>query len=253
VRPVKLIPLFLIAVPVQLAFLGTHLVLALWYPQQKFWLDALPLLYLGATYLQWLFWAFVISFRNDNCRVPIIMHVPHLLSFLPLIRHVMLAAEHHPSSTASLTIAWIHCVATHSFSLVAAWLWQLRGRFSEDEGFPAFRRNLMPFALYTLAALTMIALYAGADFRFARTDTPLAVGLIQLVLSMAVTLVLIYREPGSLRPLAIFAALVFSLTNGLLLFDSATGDFGPELALAASSFTQIFTLYVILLFNRSRA
>ncbi|MBX3722500.1 MAG: hypothetical protein KF713_11730 [Turneriella sp.] len=250
--------LFLASMPLQIGALAGHLILTFAYPKQIFLREALPLIYLGATYLQWLAVAVFISLRTKVCRVPFLMHVPHLLSFLPLLRHVMLAAERTPADTGSLTLAWVHAVVTHSFSLVAAWLWQVRRQY-DAHGADLLRKEIIPLSLYVLAALTTILLYAGLDFSFAANSSPLAVGIIQLLLNTAVTVVLLYREHGALKPLAVIAALFFSLVNGLLLFDRVSGGFnrdmplGVEVALAATSFTQIFSLFVFLIFSRRDA
>jgi len=249
VIPIKLVYLVLAAVPLQLGFLACHFLLIFYFPVSPLVREELPLLYLAATYLQWLFVAFVISKRTKVCRVPILMHLPHLLSFLPLLRHIILAANRTPSDISSLSLAWVHSVATHSFSLVATWLWQQRKLFSAS-AVDLLRQEFVPLALYALAALTTIVLYAGLDWSFARTPLPLAVGIIQMLLNIAVTGVLLYRDRGSLKIFAIIAAVVFSLANGLLLFDHAQGDIGVELALAATSFTQIFSLFVFMLHSK---
>lgn len=250
--------LFFAALPLQIAGFAGHLVVTYAFPKQVFLREALPLIYLGATYLQWLAVAFFISWRTKICRVPFLMHVPHLLSFLPLLRHVMLAADRTPADAGSLTLAWVHAVVTHSFSLVAAWLWQVRRQY-DAHGTDLLRKEIIPLALYVLAALTTILLYAGLDFSFAANSSPLAVGIIQLLLNTAVTAVLLYREHGALKPLAVIAAVFFSVVNGLLLFDRVSGSFnrdmplGVEVALAATSFTQIFSLFVFLIFSRREA
>ncbi len=266
----KLPILFIAALPLQIGALAAHLVLVYFLPKQVFLREALPLAYLGATYLQWLGFSIFISLRTKVCRVPFLMHIPHLLSFLPLLRHVMLAAERTPADTDSLTLAWVHSVATHSFSLVAAWLWQVRRQY-DAHGRDLLRKEAIPLSLYSLAALTIIALYAGLDFSFAANTSPLAVGVIQLLLNIAVTGVLLYREQGTgmfpgrrshggrnvdrgaLKPLAVIAAIAFSLVNAMLLFDKGRADIGVEAALAATSFTQIFSLFVFLLFSRHAA
>jgi hypothetical protein len=245
----KLPILFIAALPLQIGALIAHLVLVYFFPKQVFLREALPLAYLGATYFQWLGFSVFISWRTKVCRVPFLMHIPHLLSFLPLLRHVMLAAERTPADTDSLTLAWLHSVATHSFSLVAAWLWQVRRQY-DAHGRDLLRKEALPLSLYSLAALTIILLYAGLDFSFAANSSPLAVGVIQLLLNIAVTGVLLYREHGALKPLAVVAALVFSVVNGVLLFDKGRADIGVEAALAATSFTQIFSLFVFLIFSR---
>lgn len=247
--PIKLSSLLFAALPLQFGFLAGHFLLVFYFPVSPLLREELPLLYLAATYLQWLCVAFIISKRTKICRVPILMHLPHLLSFLPLLRHIILAANRTPSDIGSLSLAWVHSVATHSFSLVATWLWQQR-KFFATSAADLLRQEFVPLALYALAALTTIALYAGLDWSFARTPLPLAVGIIQLLLNIAVTGVLLYRDRGSLKVFAITAAVIFSLANGLLLFDHAQGDIGVELALAATSFTQIFSLFVFMLHSK---
>lgn len=260
--------LFLAALPLQIGAFAAHLVVLNFYPKAALVRDALPLAYLGATYLQWLGVAIFISLKTKVCRVPFVMHLPHFLSFLPLLRHVMLASERHPSDDMSLTLAWLHSVATHSFSLVAAWLWQVRRQYDAHEG-DLLRREAIPLSFYGLSVLTTLSLYAGLDFSFAATNSPWAVGAIQLLLNLSVTGVLLYREqgpwmahgrrghggpggdPGGLKPLAVIAAVVFSLVNAALLFDRGAGDIGVEVALTATSFTQIFSLFVFLIFSRS--
>ena len=160
----------------------------------------------------------------------------------------MLTSNRIPTDPASLTLAWAHAVATHSFSLVAAWLWQVRRQEDAHEQ-ELFRKDFVPLALYVICALTTILLYAGGDFSFAKATTPYAVGAIQLLLNIGITVVLLHREHGGLKPLAVVAAIVFSLANAALLFDKTPGDIGVELALAATSFTQIFSLFVFLMFS----
>ena len=242
--------LLIAALPLQLGAFAAHLVLINFYPKAALLKDALPLVYLGATYLQWLGIAIFISLRTKVCRVPFMMHIPHLLSFLPLLRHVMLAADRTPADAQSLTLAWLHSVATHSFSLVAAWLWQAR-RIRHGHAGDLLRKEAIPLSLYSLSVLTTIVLYAGLDFSFAATNSPWAVGAIQLLFNFAVTGVLLYREHGGLKPLAVIAAIVFSLVNAALLFDRGRADIGVEAALAATSFTQIFSLFVFLIFSRN--
>lgn len=245
--PIKLPLLFAAAIPLQLAFLGAHLALSLYFPQKRFEREALPLIYLAATYAQWLLFSFFISWRTKKYRVPIIMHLPHLLSFLPLIRHVMIAADRIETEPTGLLLAWVHAVATHIFSLVAAWLWQMRRAFEEDL---TEKRDLIPIAIYALMAFTTIVIYGGLDMSFAAVNVPLAVGLIQLLLNVAVTGLLLLRETSRITALTLIPAVIFSLVNGSLLFDRARAEMGVELALAGSSFTQIFTLYVFLHFSR---
>lgn len=259
---------FAAAVPLQVAFLCAHLVLVFFYPKQQFLLEALPVAYLAFTYIQWLSVAALISFAGKNYPIPILMHLPHLLSFFPLIRHILLTSNRIATDQTSLTLAWTHAVATHSFSLVAAWLWQVR-RGPEDLVAPGsrdtagaswrewaadagqlFRKDFIPLTLYAICALTTILLYAGGDFSFAKATTPYAVGAIQLLLNLGITVVLLHREHGGLKPLATLAAVIFSVANAALLFDKTPGDIGVELALAATSFTQIFSLFVFLMFSR---
>lgn len=264
VIPIRLPFLLAAAVPVQLAFLAAHLVLVFYFPQKRFQREVLPLVYLTATYLQWLLFSFWISWRTKRrYPVPLLMHLPHLLSFLPLVRHVMIAASggvgaaHDVSLGAnraeidatSLMLAWLHAVASHSFSLVAAWLWQMRSAFDVDR---AERRDLLPIIIYGISAITTILIYAGLDLSFAANSAPLAVGLIQLLLSLSVTGLLVLRESKRITALTLIPALVFSLVNGALLFDTARAEIGVEIALAGASFTQIFTLYVFLHYSRDR-
>lgn len=242
--------LFLAALPLQLGAFAAHLVILNFYPKAALLRDALPLAYLGVTYLQWLGLAIFISLKTKVCRVPFVMHLPHFLSFLPLLRHVMLAAERHPSDDMSLTLAWLHSTLTHSFSLVAAWLWQVRHQYDAHEG-DLLRKEAIPLSFYGLSVLTTISLYAGLDFSFTATNSPWAVGAIQLLLNLSVTGLLLYREHGGLKPLAVVAAVIFSLVNAALLFDRGRADIGVEVALTATSFTQIFSLFVFLIFSRS--
>lgn len=247
--PIKLPFLLAAAVPLQLVFLGLHIALVLYFPQKRFEREALPLIYLATTYAQWLMVSFFISWRTQKYRVPIIMHLPHLLSFLPLVRHVMIAADRLESDTTSLLLAWVHAVATHIFSLVAAWLWQMRRAYEADL---TEKRDLIPIAIYALMAFTTLVIYAGLDMSFAAVNAPLAVGLIQLLLNVAVTGLLLLRETSRITALTLIPAVIFSLVNGSLLFDRARAEMGVELALAGSSFTQIFTLYVFLHYSRHR-
>lgn len=247
--PIKLPFLLAAAVPLQLVFLGLHIALVLYFPQKRFEREALPLIYLATTYAQWLMVSFFISWHTQKYRVPIIMHLPHLLSFLPLVRHVMIAADRLESDTTSLLLAWVHAVATHIFSLVAAWLWQMRRAYEADL---TEKRDLIPIAIYALMAFTTLVIYAGLDMSFAAVNAPLAVGLIQLLLNVAVTGLLLLRETSRITALTLIPAVIFSLVNGSLLFDRARAEMGVELALAGSSFTQIFTLYVFLHYSRHR-
>lgn len=263
------ITLILAAVPVQLLLLSVHLVVSYGYPHLVAWREALPVLYLAATYLQWLLFAFYISLcTHRRYPVPILMHLPHLLSFLPLMRHIMLAADQGSGlgiantqyevvsaanrmagDTTSLTLAWIHAVVTHCFSLIAAWLWQVR-RVHEAEATNG-RRELLPIALYAIALTTSILTYAGLDLSFTHNSSPLALGIVQLLLQILVTLLLILRSGHATGRMALIAAIAFSLVNVLLLFDRSRSNIGVEIALAATSFTQIFALYVFLVFPRN--
>ncbi|MFO1469856.1 MAG: hypothetical protein U1F27_02300 [Turneriella sp.] len=90
--PIKLPLLFAGRTPAAACFSGAHLALSCIFRKNALERDALPVVYLAATYLQWLFFLFLASWRTKKTR-PIIMHLPHLLSFLPLIRHIMIAAD----------------------------------------------------------------------------------------------------------------------------------------------------------------
>lgn len=245
VIPVKLQLLFVASAPLQLAFAAVHFALLWLSPGNLLLRDALPVAYLAVTYAQWLLVSFYLSLRTGKYRIPIVMHLPHLLSFLPLARHILLAADGQAPDTPSLAVAWIHCVVTHCFSLPAAWLWQVRGHFGPASG---LRQNLLPILLLILAQLTILALYAGLDFGFARSPLPLGLGLLQLLLYAGVTLALLRGKTRPLLPA--LAAVAFALVNGALLFDRAGSRFGVELALAAGGATQLFALYV---FARSAA
>jgi hypothetical protein len=260
--------LILAAVPVQLLLLTAHLVVSYRYPHLIAWREALPVLYLAVTYWQWLLFAFYISLRTHRrYPVPILMHLPHLLSFLPLMRHIMLAADQgsgpgaagaqqgivSPATiltgdTTSLTLAWIHAVVTHCFSLIAAWLWQVRREHEAETA--ERRRELLPIALYAIALITSILTYAGLDLSFTHNSRPLALGIVQLLLQILVTTLLISRSPRKGARIALVAAIAFSLANLLLLFDQSRSSLGVEIALAATSFTQIFALFVFLVFGR---
>ncbi len=242
--------LILAAVPLQLLLLSAHLVLTYRYPQLVAWREALPVVYLGATYLQWLVVAFYISLTTRRHPVPLLMHLPHLLSFLPLLRHIMLAADRLPTDKDSLTLAWVHAVVTHCFSLLAAWLWQLR--ILNETVAENRRREVLPVALYAILLITTILAYAGLDLSFSASTSPFALGSVQLLLQIVVTVLLITRIEQRSGPLALVAAAAFSIANLLLLFDRSRSNLGVEIALAATSFTQIFSLYVFLLFGRRR-
>lgn len=243
------LPIYLAAaLPLQLAFAAIHFTVAQLSPENALLREALPVVYLAATYLQWLTFSFWISLRTKKYRVPIIMHLPHLLSFLPLVRHIMLAADRQVIDATSLNLAWIHSVVTHSFSLLAAWLWQVRAEFDDGTG---LRHRLLPIALYILAALTTLIVYAGLDFSFARSAFPFGLGLVQLLLYTSVTLMLLLRDKIR-HLLPVVAAAAFALVNGLLLFDQARSDIGVEFALAAGSATQLFSLYVFLVYAAHR-
>ncbi|MFZ5627584.1 MAG: hypothetical protein ACOY5B_00535 [Spirochaetota bacterium] len=246
--PVKLHLYLTAAVPLQLGFGALHFVLSRFSPQNVLLREALPVLYLAVTYLQWLTFSFWISLRTKKYPVPIIMHLPHLLSFLPLVRHIMLSADRQAVDATSLNLAWLHSVVTHSFSLLAAWLWQVRAEFDDGTG---LRHRLVPILLYILAALTTLVVYAGLDLSFARSAFPFGLGLVQLLLYTSVTLALLLRE--RIRHfLPVAAAAAFALVNGLLLFDQARSDIGVEFALAAGSATQLFSLYVFLVYSAHR-
>lgn len=240
-RRISYTTLIFAAAPVQLALLTAHLVVSYGFPSHTALREALPVAYLAATYLQWLGFAFFISMRTGH-RVPIAMHLPHLLSFLPLIRHIMLAADRMPTDTTSLTLAWVHAIVTHIFSLVATWLWQMR--ISHLPQAADRRREILPIALYAILLITTILAYAGLDFSFAAASSPFALGIVQLLLQVVVTVLLITRPEHRSGSLALFAAAAFSLANLALLFDRSRSNLGVEIALAATSFTQIFALYV---------
>ncbi|MFO1480187.1 MAG: hypothetical protein U1F40_08315 [Turneriella sp.] len=236
------------AVPLQLGFAAIYFAVMHFSPQNVLLREALPVAYLAVTYLQWLTFSFWISLRSKKYRVPIVMHLPHLLSFMPLIRHIMLAADRQAVDATSLNLAWIHSVVTHSFSLLAAWLWQVRAEFDDGTG---LRHRILPIALYILAALTTLVVYAGLDLSFARTTLPFGLGLVQLLLYTSVTLLLLLREKIR-HPLPAIAAAAFAIVNAILLFDQARSDIGVEFALAAGSATQLFSLYVFLVFSAHR-
>jgi hypothetical protein len=120
----------------------------------------------------------------------------------------------------SLNLAWLHSVVTHSFSLPACWLWQVRSDFEDGK---ALRERLVPIVLYILAAL----------------------------LYFSVTLALLLREKIR-HALPAVAATAFALVNAALLFDQARADFGVELALSAASATQLFSLYAFLVYSAHR-
>ncbi|GAB4424207.1 MAG: hypothetical protein OHK0011_04650 [Turneriella sp.] len=246
--PVKLKVCLAAAVPLQLGFGALHFLLLRFSPQNALLREALPVIYLAATYLQWLAFSFWISLRTKRYRVPIIMHLPHLLSFLPLVRHIMLAADRIALDETSLNLAWLHCVVTHSFSLPAAWLWQVRSAFDDGQ---ALRHRLLSVVLYLIAALTTLVLYAGLDFSFARSAFPFGLGLVQFLFYAGITLVLLLREKIR-HALPAAAAAAFAFVNGFLLFDQARSDIAVELALAAGSLTQLFSLYVFLVYAGHR-
>jgi len=227
--------LFLAAIPIQLVFLAGHFGILHFAPKNFFLREALPLLYLAFTYIQWLGFAFFISLKTGK-RVPILLHLPHLLSFLPLLRHIMLSAARTPSDVQSLSYAWLHTVSTHIFSLIAAWLWQ-----TKENKWDLSRIELARTIFYGAAALTTVFIYAGLDFAFAESMNPVATGALQLALALAVTGFLLFRSPSVW---AIVAAIFFSLGNAVLLFDNARADIGVEVTLAATSLTQYFSLYV---------
>lgn len=239
--------LILAAAPLQLVFLTAHLVVSYGYPALTALREALPVLYLALTYLQWLGFAFFISLSTGH-RVPLVMHLPHLLSFLPLMRHIMLAADRLPTDTTSLTLAWVHAIVTHIFSLIATWLWQMR--ISQETQPEDRRREVLPIALYAILLMTTILAYAGLDLSFAAASSPFALGIVQLLLQVVVTVLLITRLEHRTGALALFAAAAFSLANLALLFDRSRSNLGVEIALAATSFTQIFALYVFVKVKR---
>jgi len=241
VRRIRFTTLIIAAAPLQLAFFAAHCVVITKFSQLKALTEALPVLYLAATYLQWLGTAFFISMSTGQ-RVPLLMHLPHLLSFLPLLRHIMLAADRLPVDSASLTLAWVHAVVTHIFSLLATWLWQMR--ISHEMPVADRRRELLPIALYTILLITTILAYAGLDFSFEAAGSPFALGLVLLLLQVLLTILLITRLHHRPGPLALIAAAAFALVNLVLLFDRSRSNLGVEIALAATSFTQIFALYV---------
>jgi hypothetical protein len=248
VIPVKPAFYLVAAIPVQMACAIIYCAVTHYFPHNALLREALPVAYLALTYLQWLVVALWLSVRNQKYRVPILMHLPHLLSFLPLVRLIMLAAEQRPIDSASVKLAWLHSVVTHSFSLVAAWLWQVRAEFEEER---ALHHRILPIALYFLAALTTLVIYAGLDFSFSRSTFPLGLSVVQLLLYFSVTIALLLREKIR-HLLPVIATVAFALVNGLLLFDQARSDIGVELALAASSATQLFSLYVFLVYSAHR-
>lgn len=223
------------AIPLQIAFLAMHFIFLNLSPGNTFLRESLPLIYLGATYAQWLIVAAYLSYKYGK-PVPLLMHLPHLFSFLPLLRHVMLAAERTPSDSQSLTLAWVHTTVTHMFSLIATWLWQLR-----DNKWELSKPEKARVVFYAAAVLTTILIYAGLDFAFAESINPFAVGFVQFLLAVSVTGVLLFQAPGAM---AIGAALIFSIGNAALLFDNSRSSFSVELSLAATSLTQYFALYV---------
>jgi hypothetical protein len=248
VTPVKLHFYLAAAIPLQLSFAVIHVLIARFWPQNVLLKEVLPVIYLAVTYLQWLVISFWISLRSKKYRVPILMHLPHLLSFLPLVRHILLAANRQTTDTMSLNLAWLHSVVTHSFSLPACWLWQVRADFEDGK---ALRERPVPIVLYILAALTTLVVYAGLDFRFAQSAYPIGLGVLQLLLYFSVTLALLLREKIR-HALPAVAATAFALVNAALLFDQARADFGVELALSAASATQLFSLYVFLVYSAHR-
>jgi hypothetical protein len=241
VRRINFITLVLAAGPLQLAFFAAHIVITQKFATAQALRESLPVLYLAVTYLQWLGVAFFISLSTGR-RVPLLMHLPHLLSFLPLLRHIMLAADRMPTDTTSLSLAWVHAVVTHIFSLIATWLWQMR--ISNEAVLADRRREFLPIALYTILLITTILTYAGLDFSFEAGTSPFALGLVLLLLQIMVTLLLITRLRHRTGPMVLIAAAAFAIVNLVLLFDRSRSNLGVEIALAATSFTQIFSLYV---------
>lgn len=246
VLPVKVWKLFLAAVPLQLFFLFAHFYWSYQRPQDALLRDAFPLVYLAGTYLQWLLFAFWISLRTKKYRVPLLMHLPHFLSFLPLLRLVALASEKETVETLSLHLAWVHSVLTHSFTLVAAWLWQVRAEFEN----PIWKKErYLPFLAYLAASSTMLVVYAGLDFTFKAPSNALALGTIQLLLYLAVGVLILLSEKTRMR-LAFVALSVFVAVNTMLLFDPSRTGFSVEVALSGVTFTQLFSLCVFLVLSR---
>lgn len=225
----------------QLAFGGCHFLLSRFAPSHALLVEILPVAYLAATYLQWLSLSAWIALRYQYS-VPVVMHLPHLLSFLPLLRHILLAAERKGIELSYLDLAWLHSVVTHSFSLPAAWLWQMR------RSAIAIGQRFFPVAVFSLAALLIVVLYAGLDFGFARATYPFVLAILQFLLYLGATLALVLPQ-GHRAPLPIIAATVLALTNGVLLFDQVRSAIGVELSLSASSITQLFALYAFVLYS----
>ena len=63
---------------------------------------------------------------------------------------------------------------------------------------------------------------------------------------MTISLLLREKIRHALSPVA---AVSFALVNALLLFDQARSDIGVEIALTAASATQLFSLYVFLVYS----
>ncbi|HRP70633.1 MAG TPA: hypothetical protein PLY93_13975, partial [Turneriella sp.] len=92
-QKIYLIYLFCASGIIQFFFLAVHLFNLRSAQAKPLFIESLPILYLAATYALWLLVATFISWRTKKYRVPLLMHIPHLFSFLPLIRHIMLAAD----------------------------------------------------------------------------------------------------------------------------------------------------------------
>lgn len=243
--PVRLRTILALAILPQLAFASCHFLLSRSAPSHALLVEILPVTYLAATYLQWLLFSAWIAWRYQY-PVPAVMHLPHLLSFLPLLRHILLAAERKGIELSYLDLAWLHAVVTHSFSLPAAWLWQMR-----RSAF-AIGQRFFPVAVYSLVALLLFVLYAGLDFGFARATYPFVLAILQFLLYLGTTLVLVLPR-GHRAPLPLIAATAFALTNGVLLFDQVRSVIGVELSLSASSITQLFALYAFVLYSPTSA
>lgn len=238
--PVKLSSLFLAALLPQLAWGFCQLLFSQLWAQNAFLREILPVIYLATTYLQWLLIAIGISLKAKHCRVPVSMHLPHFLSFLPLVRHILLAADRQGTDPVSLNYAWLHSLVTHCLTLPACWLWQMRATMREDS---AVTQRLLARMVYILAALVVLAIYAGLDFQFVHTVSPLALGLLQFALFFLATLLFIMMQKR-VHPLPIIAATVFAGVNCLLLCDRAGSIIRVEFALGACSMAQLFALFV---------
>ncbi|MBV6494128.1 MAG: hypothetical protein LDLANPLL_02154 [Turneriella sp.] len=243
--------LFITAGSIQVIFLVLHLSYLPSAKASPLFIETLPIIYLAATYFTWLSVATFISFKTKIYRVPLLMHVPHLFSFLPLLRHIILAANKENVNLADLTFAYVHACVTHTFSLVAAWMWQMRDKDASRLR-ELWQKNYLSFLLFVLAQLAIVLLYAGGDFGFKTTTEPWAVGFLQALLNSIVIVFFLYKDSGALRPLPLSAAILFSLTNVALLFDTSTNTLlTTQAALAASGITQLFSLFVFLLFEEN--